>query len=292
MSAALPSAERRDPGLRTMLAALEGARARHARVRPHRALVSLNAAPYLVQALLLPALFCGLLLRFEPEIVALWREVILALAGPLQLPLSANVREAGWGEVLVAWRYLETDTVLPGSRVLALNALGTAVVFAATFAMRAAHLPFKYFLRILCAVHASASACCAWAPAPFPYGIPEHVLALTGGGYILLMTIPPMLAMGYYVLRLPLAMKLLHSALILAYFLAWIPLQAVLHVTLLAHLTVLYMPLLYFCFGALLNVLLFVALYAWAASSAPQGATAPRLRRSRGSPRSRPGRPA
>jgi len=39
------------------------------------------------------------------------------------------------------------------------------------------------------------------------------------------------------------------------------------------------MPLLYFCFGALLNIFLFIALYAWVASTAPEAATVPRRRR-------------
>ena len=278
---AVPSRNRRDPGLRPMLAALQRARARHARVRPHRALVRLEAAPYLVQALLLPALFCGLLLRFEPELVALWREVILALAAPLELPLRASARAAGLGEVRLVWSFFTTDTVLPGARELWMNAFGTAAIFAATFLLPPSRLPLKYFVRILCVVHATAIAFFAWAAAPFPYGVADHVLALTGSGYILLLSIPPMLAIGYYVLRLPLAAKLLQSALILAYFIAWVPLQAVLHVSLLKHLTVVFMPLLYFCFGALLNVLLFIALYAWAASRAPPGATTPALARAR-----------
>ena len=259
-----------------MLVALERARARHARVRPHRALVRLEAAPYLVQALLLPALFCGLLLRFEPEIVVFWREAILALAAPLELPLRASAREAGMGEVRLVWMYLASETLLPGARQLWANAIATLVVVAATFLLPPARLPLKYFVRLLAAVHATAIAFFAWATAQFPYDVADHVLGLTGAGFVLLMSIPPMLALGYYVLRLPLASKLLHTALMLAYFIAWVPFQAVLHLSVLRHLGVLFMPLLFFFFGALLNVLLFIALYAWAASRAPPEATAPR----------------
>jgi hypothetical protein len=261
---------------RDMLAALASARARHARVRPHRALVRLEFAPYLVQALLLPALFCALLWRFEPELVAIWREAILAAAAALDLPLSASAREAGLGEVRLVWLYLRTDTVLPSRIDLWANAAGTLAVVAATFALPARWLPLRYFVRILAAVHATAIAFFAFAPGSFPYAIPDHVQALTGAGYVLLLTIPPMLALGYYVLRVGLATKLAHTALILAYFIAWIPVQSLLHVVTLQHLSVVFMPLLYFCFGALLNVLLFVALYAWAASTVPERATLPR----------------
>ena len=273
---ALPARDSREPGLRPMLAALQRARARHVRVRPHRALVRLEAAPYLLQALLLPALFCGVLLRFEPEVVTFWREAILALAAPLELPLAASTRDAGWGEVRLAWMYLATSTLLPTVRELWLHALGTAAIFGATFLLPTARLPLKYFVRILCVVHASAILFFAWAPAPFPYGVEDHVLALTSSGYFLLLSIPLMLALGYYVLRVPLAVKLTHTALILAYFVAWVPLQAALHACLLQHVGALLMPLLFFCFGALLNVLLFIALYAWAASRTPIEATVPK----------------
>jgi hypothetical protein len=272
---------------RDLLAALQRARSRHARVRPHRALVRLEFAPYLVQALLLPALFCTLLWRFEPQLVALWREAIVSVAGMLDLPLRASAREAGAGEVRLVWLFLSAQTVLPTRADLAWNTLATAILLAATFALPVRWLPLKYFVRILVAVHASAVAFFVLAPAPFPYTIPDHVLALTGGAYVLLLTIPPMLALGYYVLRVPLATKVLHTALVLGYFIAWVPVQALLHVVILKHLSVLFMPLLYFCFGTLLNVLLFVALYAWAASKAPALATPPR-----GSPRSLPDRPA
>jgi uncharacterized membrane protein len=90
---------------------------------------------------------------------------------------------------------------------------------------------------------------------------------VTGGGFVLLMTIPIMLAAGYYVLRIPLAIKVFHSAVILLYFIVLIPLEAVVHAVLLRHLSVLAMPLLFFGFGALLNFTLFIALYAWAAST-------------------------
>jgi len=181
--------------------------------------------------------------------------------------------------VRLVWLYLATDTLLPAARELWLHGIATVAVLAVTFLLPAARLPLRYFLRLLCAVHATALAFFAWAPAPFPYGVADHVLALTGAGYVLLLSIPPMLAIGYYVLRVSLAGKVLRSALILVYFLAWIPLQAVLHVALLQHLTLVVMPLLYFCFGALLNIFLFIALYAWVASTAPEAATVPRRRR-------------
>jgi hypothetical protein len=234
--------------LRPALQALRRAKGRHARVRPHRALIRLEAGPYLLQAVILPAALCALLLRFEPQLVDFWREFILTWAQALDLPLARSAREAGWGEVPLVWRYFDTGSVLPGDRDLLLHALATAAVFAATFAMGPEKLPFKYLLRVLCVLHATALLFFVASPTAFPYDVSDHLVTLTGGGFVLLMTIPVMLALGHYVLRIPLAMKVAHSALILLYFVVLI-------------------PLLFFGFGALLNFVLFIALYSWAAST-------------------------
>ena len=261
------------PSLRPAFEALARARSRHAAARPHRALVRVEAGPYLVQALLLPALFCALLLRFEPQLVAFWREFILTWAQVLDLPLRASLREAGWGEVRLVWAYLEADSVLPTNAQFAMHTLVTVAAFAATFFMAPHRLPLKYLIRVLCVVHLSALAYFALSPREFPYEIPDHILAMTGGGYVLLMTVPLMLALGYYVLRIPLATKVFHTLLIVLYFVVLVPLECVIHAVLLRHASTLAMPLLFFGFGALLNFALFIALYAWAASTAPRDAT-------------------
>jgi hypothetical protein len=255
------------PTLRSAFEALHRAKSRHAAARPHRALVRVEAGAYLLQAIILPALFCVLLVRYEPFLVDFWRDFILGWSQALELPLRPSARAAGWGEVRMVWSFFETDSVLPTRGQIALHALATALAFAATFAMRAEMLPFKYLIRVLCVVHASSIAFFLAAPAEFPYGIPDHILAMTGGGFVLLMTVPVMLALGFYVLHIPLATKVLHSLLILAYFIVLIPLEVVIHVALLKHLSVLVMPLLFFAFGTLLNFVLFIALYSWAASN-------------------------
>jgi hypothetical protein len=253
--------------LRSAFDALHKAKSRHAAARPHRALVRVEAGAYLVQAIILPALFCALLLHYEPLLVGFWRDFILAWSQVLDLPLRPSARAAGWGEVRMVWSFFETDSILPGRGQLAVHALATAAAFAATFALKREILPITYLIRVLCAVHASSLAFFLMAPVEFPYDIPDHILAMTGGGFVLLLTVPIMLALGYYVLHIPLATKVFHSLLILGYFIVLVPLEVVVHVALLKHLSVLVMPLLFFAFGTLLNFVLFIALYSWAAST-------------------------
>ena len=158
--------------------------------------------------------------------------------------------------------------------------------------MPARMTPLKYLVRIACVVQAVSTAFFALG-ASFPYDIADHVLALSSAGFVLLAAVPVMLALGYYVLRVPLALKIAHTALILAYFILLVPVEMLVHAVLLHHFGVILMPLLYFCLGAVLNFVLFIALYSWVASNSPDQAAPPAaLSRRRGSTRSRRDRPA
>jgi hypothetical protein len=258
--------------LRDAFTALERARARTRRARTHRALVRLELAPYLVQVLLLPAFFIALLLELEPWLVAFWREFVMTWAGVLGIPVVVSARAAGWGELRLAWNFVDSPTLLPGRVALAWSAIASAGIFAGTYAIPARWLPLRYIARIVAVLLAVSTAVFAFGR--FPYSIADHVLALTGGGFVLVATVPVMLALGYYVLRLPLALKLFHTALVMGYFVVLIPLQVVVHLVLVQHLTLVVMPMLFLVFGALLDFLLFIALYSWIASTAPPGAAA------------------
>src|SRR6476620_11123047 len=92
-------------------------------------------------------------------------------------------------------------------------------------------------------------------------------------GYGVMVATPVMLAMGYYILNQSLLVKLLHTVLILAFFTILIPHQVLAQAFIMQHLSVLFMPVLYICFGAVFDALIFVALYSWGVSDAPMDAT-------------------
>jgi hypothetical protein len=267
MELPLPSAQ----ALRPAFEALERARRRSHHARPHRGLVRLEFAPYLVQVVLLPAFFIALLLEIEPALVDFWREFVMAWAQLLDIPVKPSGRPAGWGELRLVWLFLESPTLLPGRAVLIAGLAIACLGFAATCLLRPQLVPLKYVARIGCTLLAISALVFLFGS--FPYSITDHVLALTGGGFILMATIPVMLALGYYVLRIPLAVKIFHTTLVMGYFAVLVPLQVVVHMVLLQHLTVLVMPILYFVFGTLLNFVLFIALYSWIASTAPMEAS-------------------
>ena len=250
------------------------ARALRVKVRPHRAITPLHVTPYLAaQAILLPLLLCGLLLWFRPLLFAFWRNCILFWSTRLDIPfsLSLRVNEAGQYPLLMG---LDTAaTPLPGTATLLVTALVTLAAFVLSLGMKGARLPLKYPLRIVGVLQSVALLYFWLSPAAFPYSIARHSEELMTIGYAVMLATPVMLAVGYYILNQGLAVKLLHTALILGFFTILIPHQVLAQAFIMQHLSVLFMPVLYICFGAVFDALIFVALYSWAVSNAPARAT-------------------
>lgn len=243
-------------------------------ISPHRAITPLNVTPYLmVQAIVLPIVLCGLILWFKPLLFDFWRQCIFFWSGGLHLPfsLSSRVNEAGqYGLQLPG----DLDGgQLPNATVLAVTALVTVLAFALSFRMKNASFPLRYPLRIACVVQFATLLYFWWSPTGFPYNIARHSEELMTIGYVVMVATPLMLAMGYYILNQSLLKKLFYTGVILAFLAIMVPHQVLVQALIMQHLSVLFMPLLYICFGAVFDALVFVALYSWVASNAPARAT-------------------
>jgi len=254
---------------------LAAARRKQVHVQSHRAIGRLPIGfQLLLQAIALPLLFCGTLLWAEPQVLAFWRDCILFWSDLLDIPLRAHGEATGMRELGIAWKDgAGSADDLPSANMLLATTVVTGAAWIASRQLRGAMLPLRYLLRILAVVQALALAFFWLLPAQFPYTVESHLTDLASMGFVLLVATPAMLTVGYYVLELGLATKIAHTLLILAYFAIMVPHQIVLHVLVLQHLSLLFMPVLYICFGALFDVLVFVALYSWAASKLPAQAT-------------------
>ncbi len=212
-----------------------------------------------------------------------WRDGLSALAlAALQTLLLWQGQAAllqAWRAVLDFWGTrlgspgLGTHTMLtplPSTRWVLGTAAATAALYLWSGQWPERQRPWRVLTRGLCLVQASACAFLLWAPARFPYGLAQHLNALLQLGADLMLGMPLMLALGWGLLRLPWQLKVLGPLGVLAYFAVWLPHQAVLHAWLLSHASVLFMPVLFLCFGLLLNGWLFIALYAWLASLTPR----------------------
>lgn len=254
--------------------ALGQAKNRYRSALPHRSLGRMVLDPYRVaQALLLPILLCAALIWAEPFLVSFWRACVLFWASHLGLPLQAT-NYATQGTVLALnWTVGGSSRDMPGQGTwLATAGLTLAIAFA-TSKLNSDKLPLKYLVRVICFIQLVSLLYFLILPSQFPYSVADHMADIAHIGFTLMFVTPIMLALGYYLLNVRAGTRLLHTLLVLAYFLLLIPHQIVLHALILHHGSVLFMPLLYICFGAMFDVLVFIALYSWAASTLPIQAT-------------------
>ncbi len=256
-----------DRAHRTGQAVLAAARARMPAVSQHRALRHMQATTWvLCQMALLPLLFSAGVWAARFHLFAAWRACTLWWADRLGLPLIANPQHlpgdalglswtahAGWGQPptgLSLW-------VVAGATLLTLLASGL---------LRGHATPLRYLVRVLCGIQALSVLYFAALPGEFPYPVDRHAHDLASTGFVTMLAVPVLLALGYGVVTVSLVRKLAFTALVLGYFALYVPHQLVLHLLVLHHLGTVFMPLLFMAFGALFNMLVFVALYAWTAS--------------------------
>lgn len=250
------------------------ARSRLVKVRPHRAITPLKVTRYLLaQAILLPVLLCGLLLWVKPLLFGFWRSCILFWSSGLNLPftLAGPLEESGGYALTLSSG--SDGAPLPGAATMVVTTVVVLLAFALSLRMNDARLPLKYPLRIVCAVQLITLVYFWLKPLGFPYDIARHSEELMNIGYVGMLSMPVMLAVGYYILNQGVMMKLFHTALILVFFVIMVPHQVLAQALILEHLSVLFMPVLYICFGAVFDALVFVALYSWVVSNAPVDAT-------------------
>ncbi len=250
------------------------ARARNVKVRPHRAITPLKVTPWLLaQAIVLPILLCGLLYWAKPLLLEFWRACILFWSAGLHLPFGLSTRLNEAGQYALVLSNVAEDALMPGMTTMVVTTVVALLGLVLSLRMRDAALPLKYPLRIVCVVQLIALAWFWFTPAAFPYSVARHSEELMTIGFVVILATPLMLAVGYYILNQGLLSKLFHTALILAFLALMVPHQVLAQAFIMQHLSVLFMPVLYICFGAVFDALVFVALYSWAVSKAPRDAT-------------------
>lgn len=219
-----------------------------------------------LQWLLLSAWPLALLWSLKPWLMVFWQAVFSLWSRPLGLSLTTRLSPDGQS---IQWSAWGDAAFAPSSQQLILHVLGVAALWLISGFFSDRWTPLKTTLRALGLIHLSACLFFLWAPASFPYSISKHLQALMDMGLGFMWAIPPMLALGWGLLKVPLSQKLLVPCLVLAYFAVMLPHQWLLHAWLLEHLSILFMPVLFLCMGTLLDLWIFVTIYAWLASTVP-----------------------
>ncbi|MES2940014.1 MAG: hypothetical protein V4864_20215 [Pseudomonadota bacterium] len=252
--------------LEAATALLEQARGQVQGAPMHRSLRHLRLGPaVLLEMAAVTVVLMAAMALARPALLHAWDMVILWWAQRLQVPLALGT---GGGER--AWMLADpAASLVPGPATGVITAAVVIAAFAATWWMNDRLTPIKYLVRTLCVVQVSALLYFMFAPASFPYTVGGHLESMLDAGYYLMLSMPLLLSLGYGVLRLPLHQKFLHPLGILAYFAVMLPHKALLHVLVLQHFSVLFMPMLYLCFGLVFDLMVFVALYSWMVSRTP-----------------------
>jgi hypothetical protein len=203
----------------------------------------------------------ALLWAGRPLLLSLWQQAVTVWAAALELPLRLQTVTGGSGGLRLVGQALDDGTVLPSLWGLGASALACGLLWLGSARLPDAWLPLRVLLRAMVLVQAVALLFVAQSPAQFPYTLVGHLSTLLNLGYGFLLVVPVLLALGWGVLALPLWQRLVVPLALVAYLALLLPHKALLQVWLLAHSSVLYMPVLFVALGPLFDLMVLVALY-------------------------------
>lgn len=270
----LTAVSTQEKNFQAIFSAAKKARIKSINPRPHRAITSLKITPYLlIQSVVLPLIFVSLLYLGQPVIFNFWKTYIKFWSHNLAFPFDLTTSFSETGRVTLQIVTDQTSTHMPSLNTLALTATATLFGLALSLRMNKNNLPLKYPLRIICIIQFATLLYFWMSPTTYLYSIAEHSEELLSTGYVVLLATPVMLALGYYILNQSLLKKIFNTLLILAFLSIMIPHQIISQALILTHLSVVFMPVLYLCFGAVFDALVFIALYSWIVSNVTAEAT-------------------
>jgi len=234
----------------------------------HRAMYSLTlGGDQALHIWLLPLLFNVLvilsldgLIDFWTVTLQFWNDLLNFGATVAMAPLDLGFYELWMPTVVV-------EGGLPSALVWWSTFLVCAVIFVGTYFIQPNRaLPYIYILRALVFLQCTALMFFAFIPASFPHVLENYVDNGLFMGVCLIMLVPWIYALTYYLFDFHILQKILATVLSIVFFVIAVPLQYLLHVNLVAHASLLFMPIIYLAFGVFMDVMAFVAIYSYAMS--------------------------
>jgi hypothetical protein len=224
------------------------------------------ARHWAMSVLLLTPLFYLLSWSIHPLAMAYWIAVLSRSVEYMDPALKLEVIDYHGDWVHTSLLSVNVAPHEPGILLLALTSCVCIAGGCASFARKERWLPFAYLLRIGCATQFLACLYFWLAPGSFPYSPRLHlrdIFALLLGA---IATTPALMALLYYPLDFSLAQKALATTIVLGYLIGAAPFIMLLHVIVIHHGSLLFMPFCYFVLGVPLTIGLVVTLYAYCAS--------------------------
>ena len=239
----------------------------------HRSMASGHLTPSLVlSTVIVPLLLAGTVVIALGPVADVWRQAIDFLRGVLNLPGETGVREVSVGGILsFAMPYLTTPATVPGVRENVIVGAVCALALAVSFALPKRFLPLSYYLRFGTLVQLTTFLYFAIRPDVFPYALPPYLLSLMDLGTAVLVVVPLVYGLTLFPFDIALWRKVLLTAMTVLYLAVLLPVQMVLHAYAIHHLSLLVMPPLFFLWGILPHIFVFVSLYGWGMSWSAAG---------------------
>lgn len=237
-------------------------------IAPHRAL---RTSPVQMReiapaALLALGFFAGYLLLLEP-LSRLWGALLDLGRGYVGLAGHVTwVRYDFYGLWRFSVPYLHFGSGLPGSGLWWSGALFTLALVVGSFLTPRRWLPLRYVLRLLAFFQIGAQIFFAFWPRAFPYEGGGYVHGMLIADLMLIALVPIVLGLTYYGLDFSLGRKVALTLMTMLHLILLVPLQYVAHAWIIHHLSLLFLPLMFFVVGLPLNVLVFIAFYSWGMS--------------------------
>ena len=237
-------------------------------IRKHRSMVQLEWTPRRAIRATVLSLFGFLsVLALLPVLGRLWGQAMGWILPRLGLPVELGWHRVGIATLFdIAVPYPMLDGPWPDTPHFLAVGIGTAAILALSFLLPPRFLPARYFLRFVAAIQTVSLGFFFFATPPFPYPLPGYLGGLLTVGMAVLALVPIALGFGFYIFDHSLGRQILITVLIVGHLAILLPLQGLIHAWLIHHLSLVVQPTLFFVFGLLVEVLVFVALYGWAMS--------------------------
>jgi hypothetical protein len=214
-----------------------------------------------LSVLMLPVLFCILVWIGADWVADVWTGILRYWMGMLYENGDIAFQQMQVVGKTINIPHPLLEAAIPTPTAVWISLIASLVLFWLSLFLPQSIMPFVYLIRAGLLVHMSASIYFIFTPDSFPYDIQTYVAAALTMGLYMMFLIPLVLTAVFYIFDFPLLWKVFITFATLAFMLIAIPHQYLLHAFFIHSGTYLFMPVLYFLFGVLLDVLMFIAFY-------------------------------
>ncbi|MBI5612155.1 MAG: hypothetical protein HY942_03665 [Gammaproteobacteria bacterium] len=231
----------------------------------HRALLTLPIHPLdLVLGVVLAILLFGAWLLALPFVTQFWAIFLEYGLSALSLPDQVElVRYSAMDLYEFDFPHIELASGLPDFAAWWIATVVTVLVFVGSFFLPKNKVPLIYLVRFIAAVQGVSQVYFLLTPETFPYNLSGYIAGIMLAGLALITLIPLILGFTYNIFYFGLWKKLSLAILTMGHLIVLVPLQYLTQAYILHHSSLMFMPVLFVIFGLPLDIMVFIALYAW-----------------------------